>query len=864
MLALALSVVSALLPLAGPQQDPATRLLEVLQRSGRAGDAAAIRALAPAGVSLDELVEGLTQAADRLVVQERDRMPLDGERLRLLVEVFLERGVQGRLVTWSMDIAPGPTEEDLPSITNAARLSAIPGLYRLSLDTTREFSVHDLTIRAPDLVLEMSSGSAFLSETPSGPTAVVLLGRGRMRFTPQDPAERTQVRIFSGDEELSTTFDSVFLRVRPSQFNRFFPEGSLRPKNAVNAQTARRAEDVFDENVGRTLQIDLSDLSRDRWSLVPQGRDVIAEVRTQRYGTLTYTRTFGDAEDVALFDRRRRRNIALYASPEKMKERGRFYSEDDLVDYDVLQYDVNVSMSPDRSWIEGVSRLRVKIRGETVNTLSLRLAETLQVRNVSSQEFGRLLHFRVVGQSVLIVNLPGTIVEGSEFWVSIAYAGRLEAQTLDRAEMIQFGQFGQELRDTIPMEPHWLYSNRSYWYPQSLVTDYAPATIRIALPSGMDAVATGRALPPADAPEDNPALRGRKVFTFVAEEPVRYLACVISRFNTLDPREVPVGEEGGETLSLLVQVNPRQSGRGRSMIGDAADITSFYASLVGGAPYPNLTLAVTENNKPGGHSPPYFALINQIVPSAELIWRNDPVSFDSFPLFFVAHEIAHQWWGHGVGWKNYHEQWISEGFAQYFAALYAQRQRGDGAFGSVLRQMRATAIDNSSQGPIYLGYRLGHIRNDDRVFRALVYNKGAMVLHMLRRRVGDEAFFSGLRTFYERWKFKKAGTDDFRQVMEEASQMDLAPFFEAWVYGAAIPQVSFKSDVRDNQLSLRFEADAPVIAPITVTITYSSGRTEDVLVQMADKVATVTAPVTEPVRSITANADHAALVEVRR
>src|SRR5690606_38570167 len=147
-----------------------------------------------------------------------------------------------------------------------------------------------------------------------------------------------------------------------------------------------------------------------------------------------------------------------------------------------------------------------------------------------------------------------------------------------------------------------------------------------------------------------------------------------------------------------------------------------------------------------------------------------------------------------------------------------------GAFGSVLRQMRATAIDNSSQGPIYLGYRLGHIRNDDRVFRALVYNKGAMVLHMLRRRVGDEAFFSGLRTFYERWKFKKAGTDDFRQVMEEASQMDLAPFFEAWVYGAAIPQVSFKSDVRDNQLSLRFEADAPVIAPITVTITYSSGR----------------------------------------
>jgi hypothetical protein len=99
----------------------------------------------------------------------------------------------------------------------------------------------------------------------------VLLGRGRMRFNPHDPAERTQLRIFSGDAALSTTFDQVFLRLRPSQFTRVFPEGALRPRAAVNAQTARRAEEVFDENVGRSLQINLDDLSRDRWSITPQG-----------------------------------------------------------------------------------------------------------------------------------------------------------------------------------------------------------------------------------------------------------------------------------------------------------------------------------------------------------------------------------------------------------------------------------------------------------------------------------------------------------------------------------------------------------------------------------------------------------------
>ena len=86
----------------------------------------------------------------------------------------------------------------------------------------------------------------------------------------------------------------------------------------------------------------------------------------------------------------------------------------------------------------------------------------------------------------------------------------------------------------------------------------------------------------------------------------------------------------------------------------------------------------------------------------------------------------------------------------------------------MLRQMRRWAIDQSDQGPVYLGYRLGHIKGEGRVFRALVYNKGAMVLHMLRRLVGDDKFFEGLRQFYGTWKFRKAGTDDFRRAMEKA------------------------------------------------------------------------------------------------
>ena len=97
----------------------------------------------------------------------------------------------------------------------------------------------------------------------------------------------------------------------------------------------------------------------------------------------------------------------------------------------------------------------------------------------------------------------------------------------------------------------------------------------------------------------------------------------------------------------------------------------------------------------------------------------------------------------------------------------------DDVFRQVIAQMARWTLDRSDQGPVYLGYRLGHIRNDGRVFRALVYNKGALTLHMLRKLIGDDAFFRGLRRFYATWRFKKAGTEDVKAAFELEANRDL-------------------------------------------------------------------------------------------
>jgi aminopeptidase N len=164
---------------------------------------------------------------------------------------------------------------------------------------------------------------------------------------------------------------------------------------------------------------------------------------------------------------------------------------------------------------------------------------------------------------------------------------------------------------------------------------------------------------------------------------------------------------------------------------------------------------------------------------------------------------------------------------------------------------------------VHLGYRLGHIKGDSRVFRALVYNKGAAVLHMLRRLVGDEAFFNGLRRFYYDRKFDKAGTDDLQHAFEEETGRSLERFFERWIYGASLPRLRYAARIEDGAVTMRFTQATDLIfdVPVTVTLTYNDGRTQDVVVPVTDREVVMKIPVESPVRGVQVNKDAAALAE---
>jgi len=828
----------------------------------------------------NELMPGATRG----VVRERDREQLrgtlPGNGYRLVVDVFAEFGQRARAATWRVDVkrVGDAGAKQVWAIVEEEELSSVDNLYRLSVNPAKRFAARNLKISSEDIDLTLAEGSVYIAEIDQGTTGLVLVGDGLVNFHPAPDTEKGQVKIFCGAEVFDAKFSAAFLRVNPYDVQSLIEPSQLAAA-PPDARELRRAQDIFREESQNSFQIDLGDLSRDSWTLLPGSGDFVAEIRTRRYSTLTYAKAGNEAEDISFFDRKRHKNISLYASKQKLSMRGRFYNEDDLVEYDILDYNIDVAASPDRFWIEGRAQLKIKIRAFAANTLTLKLADSLVVRSVVSYEYGRLFGIRVRNQNTLVVNLPTALARDSQLTITIAYAGRLEPQTPDRETLLFDQRAGA---DDVPIqlapEASFLYSNRSMWYPQAPVSDYATARIQITVPSSIECVASGQLEPgyPGLLAGKDPS-QNRKVYLFSAAQPIRYLAFVLSRFSRAETATIaygPLKEQtaingvalGGisfRSLNLAVEANPRQLQKGRELAERTANIATFYESIVGDSPYPSFTIALVENDLPGGHSPGYFAALNQPLPNSTLVWRNDPAAFQGFNDFFIAHELAHQWWGQAVGWRNYHEQWLSEGFAQYFAAMYAQHQRGDELFGSVLRQLRRWGMDESKQGPIYLGYRLGHIRGDSKVFRALVYNKGAAVLHMLRRLLGDDDFFRGIRRFYLTSRFKKAGTEDLRAAMETESGRSLERFFERWIYGSTLPKLKLGARVENNEVVISLEQVGEIFdVPVTVTVEFADHKPIDVVIPVTERLVEKRVPLQGVFRGVEFNKDDGTLAEV--
>lgn len=201
--------------------------------------------------------------------------------------------------------------------------------------------------------------------------------------------------------------------------------------------------------------------------------------------------------------------------------------------------------------------------------------------------------------------------------------------------------------------------------------------------------------------------------------------------------------------------------------------------------------------------------------------RKDPSAETFYNSIIHAHETAHQWWGNLVIPATYHDDWISEALANYTAMLVLEQKRGAKTLELVLDDYRRTLLAPGkhttveSSGPITWGYRLRENGQLD-PWRVIIYGKGTWIIHMLRRRMGDEGFLRMLATLRKRYEYRTISTEEFRGLAAMFLPLGdpdpkLENFFDTWVYGTGVPTLEMSTSIRGK---------AP---DVTVTITVKQG-----------------------------------------
>src|SRR5256714_500833 len=239
------------------------------------------------------------------------------------------------------------------------------------------------------------------------------------------------------------------------------------------------------------------------------------------------------------------------------------------------------------------------------------------------------------------------------------------------------------------------------------------------------------------------------------------------------------------TTNLLYNVPQRDGNYAPKGFSPAAPALAFVSQTVAPYPYEKLALIIGATQFGGMENSSAI-----VFPSTLFNHRsNDKMSarFD-VPMRIeevVAHEIAHQWFGDSVTESTWVDLWLSAGFATYFAGLFVEKYDGEDAFREYMRNaaQRYFNYEKQTNNPIHdtATTNLMKLLNPNN------YEKGAWVLHMLRSQLGDEAFFQGLRDYYNAHASANASTEDLRSALEKSSGKNLKEFFARWVYGTGHP-----------------------------------------------------------------------------
>ena len=205
----------------------------------------------------------------------------------------------------------------------------------------------------------------------------------------------------------------------------------------------------------------------------------------------------------------------------------------------------------------------------------------------------------------------------------------------------------------------------------------------------------------------------------------------------------------------------------------------------------------------------------------------------------ISHELAHSWFGDMVTCRNWSELWLNEGFATFMEAITREKFYGRENYLSKLAQDRDEFFIDDAMNKNHHALRNTAAKGDNSLFDATTYQKGGLVLHMLRQTVGDSNFWRAVNIYLKKHKYDIATSADLQAAMEEASGLNLQWFFDQWVYAAGYPKLEIHQTYDESAHQLKLTIDqvqkedgltpSAFRLPLEVTATTASGPVTQVV-----------------------------------
>ncbi|MCB0454048.1 MAG: T9SS type A sorting domain-containing protein [Aequorivita sp.] len=436
--------------------------------------------------------------------------------------------------------------------------------------------------------------------------------------------------------------------------------------------------------------------------------------------------------------------------------------------YDIKYARLELNVDPTQAFISGKVTSHFEAK-ENINAVTFELVNNMTVSSVTQR--GTPLSFTQNNNDEVVITLPQMQNQGVLDSLSISYSGNPISSG--------FGSFEIDTHNGDPVM--WTLSEpfgAKAWWPckQDLIDKIDLLDVYITTPrfnpSNEEYVAVSNGL------ELSQTINGsNKTTHYRHQHPIpAYLVAIAVTNYTVYSHTV---DNNGNPFEIINYIYPEDLSYAQQRTPVTVDIINLYADLFEPYPYADEKYGHAQFGWGGG-------------------MEHTTVSFmGGLSRGLIAHELGHQWFGDKVTCGSWQDIWLNEGFATYLAGTVIEIFDSASDFRSY-KQDKISSITQEPDGSVYVPAQ--DTISVNRVFSSrLSYNKGSMVLHMLRKKLGDAIFFQGLKDYLvdPALSYGYAKTPDLIRNMENASGQDLSEFFNDWIYGEGYPRFT----IRWNQAS---------------------------------------------------------------